>query len=457
MLFATLALGFMLPPNAAPVRRMAPVRHSSIQLAAFDDAIAASAPSVALVLPHNAPSPLTEGAAAASGSALSIEVQGEAYLLTAAHVVGDDETHVVALPNDNFEARHNATVVARAPAVDLCLLKLPEGVEPPPAVALDAIIEVEEGDFAIALSAVEGKCALGVVKTKTRTGPTLAAGAWALDPPTGSAEWALAEAEQEAEQEALARGEQPFLVVDAPSVKGAVGGPLLGADGALLGLTTLVLSSGKDATRYYGVSNRRMGRAVGTMLERRSLGETEPGTHRGARVVFFNDPENKQEAVQDLLEAVGLSEQAASFATNSARSTGRGVIGYFEDAEEAKNLVKKIVFAEKGKRLPRTLVLTAETFDFHKNTDGAAPAKRATSRVGASTGGWRRTGMYRDTAEFIAGPEFVGRAAEFERAKHVIPGAASWHSINPCDSPSVVAPTTWQANRVPTKRQLARV
>ena len=152
MLFATLALGFMLPPNAAPVRRMAPVRHSSIQLAAFDDAIAASAPSVALVLPHNAPSPLTEGAAAASGCALSIEVLGEAYLLTAAHVVGDDETHVVALPNDNFEARHNATVVARAPAVDLCLLKLPEGVEPPPAVALDAIIEVEEGDFAIALS-----------------------------------------------------------------------------------------------------------------------------------------------------------------------------------------------------------------------------------------------------------------------------------------------------------------
>lgn len=339
----------------------------------MDDALDRAVPCVALVLPAEASSSSSseEEVKAASGSAVAVEVKGEVFLLTSAHIVGDADTQDIALPADSFETRHSTTVVGRAPAVDLCLLSLPDGVTPPAAMELAPTIDVEEGDFAVALSAVGGKRSLGIVKSLTSAGPSLARGdgeTGAREAPPGTAEAAMAEAETAAEEEALARGEKPFLVVDAPSAEGVVGGPLVGADGALLGLTTLVVSAGAESTRYYAVGGKRMGRAIDAMLERRSLGERVKGT----RVVLFNDNTNKRENVQAVLAKAGLSEQAATFAMMAAHKTGRGVIGYFEDADEAKALVSKI--GELSKVLPTALIVTAEACDFYKQA--AKPSEK---------------------------------------------------------------------------------
>ena len=48
----------------------------------------------------------------------------------------------------------------------------------------------------------------------------------------------------------------------------------------------------------------------------------------------------------------------------SAHRTGRGVIGYFEDADDATALVEKI--AQLGKaQLPSALIVTSEPCRFH--------------------------------------------------------------------------------------------
>lgn len=272
--------------------------------------------------------------------------------------------------------RHEATVVGKCPAVDLCLLSLPEGVTMPPAMPIGAGANIEEGDFAIALSAIGGNRALGIVKSKRSAGPSEAASEAQVTPqqraPPCTAEAAMAEAESAAEAEALARGEQPFLVVDAPSADGVVGGPMVSADGSLLGITTLVVSAGAECTRYYAVSSERMARAVDAILEQRSHREQV----RGARVVLSNAPANTGSAVRELLTSAGLSEEAAELATTAARKHGRGVLGYFEDAEEAAALVRRIAFAEavaeEGSQLPSALVVTAEAFDFYKEAEPEA-------------------------------------------------------------------------------------
>ena len=44
----------------------------------------------------------------------------------------------------------------------------------------------------------------------------------------------MLEAEAEAEAAALTRGEQPYLVLDAPLIEGVSGGPLLDAEGEMV-------------------------------------------------------------------------------------------------------------------------------------------------------------------------------------------------------------------------------
>lgn len=153
----------------------------------------------------------------------------------------------------------------------------------------------------------------------------------------------MAEAEAEAEAEALKQGEEPFLVADAALVDGASGGPLLDAEGGVVGVNTVVISAGEGSTRYYAVSSRRCCRAVEAMVERRSLGEEV----NGMRVVLRNDGVNKRERVAAVLEAAGLSEQASSLAMLSAHKTGRGVIGFFETEDEAEALREKLVGIDK--------------------------------------------------------------------------------------------------------------
>jgi len=192
----------------------------------------------------------------------------------------------------------------------------------------------------------------------------------------------MADAEAEAEAEAEARGEEPFLVADAALVDGASGGPLLDAGGAVVGINTLVFSAGEGSTRYYAVSARRCQRAVEVLVERRALGKEV----QGVRVVLRNDGVNKRERVAVVLSEAGLSEQAASFAMLSAHKTGRGVIGFFETAEEAEALRQKLAAIDKrsqakwlagsadgggpASRWAQDLVFESEPCNFYRKEQG---------------------------------------------------------------------------------------
>jgi len=189
----------------------------------------------------------------------------------------------------------------------------------------------------------------------------------------------MLEAEAEAEAAALARGEQPFLVSTTASNEGFLrGAPLVTADGELVGITSLALAdpladldaqAGESAsTRVYAVAATRAARAVEAMVGRLALGEKVSG----ARVVLFNDPINKREKVQAVLAACGLSEQAANLAMYAAHRTGRGVIGYFDEEEEALTLVRAIAKFGKELELPSALTIQCEECTFYKgSTDNA--------------------------------------------------------------------------------------
>jgi len=173
----------------------------------------------------------------------------------------------------------------------------------------------------------------------------------------------MADAEAAAEAEAAERGEHPFLVSDAALLPSMTGGPLLSAEGEVMGVHTLIMSAGEGTTRYYAVSAERTARALDAMLDRRGLGEQV----KGFRVCLLNDSINKRERVQAVLNAAGLSDQAAALAMLSAHKTGRGVIGYFADAAEAEAL--QVTIAELGKELPAPLGIIAEPCDFYQKSE----------------------------------------------------------------------------------------
>jgi len=275
----------------------------------------------------------------------------ETMLITSASAVRNaaNTSLQVALAGDGFVVRHDAQVVGKVPEINLVLLQvdladLSDAPSPTPLTFSDDS-PLCDGDFVIALGNPQGPrggASLGLVVGRSSSSMS--------EPPAltpGTAEAAMAEAEAEVEADALRRGEEPFIVVDAALVDGASGGPMLDAEGAVVGINTLVISAGDDTTRYYTVSSRRCMRAIEGLVSRRALGEGV----EGVRVVLRNDGVNKRERVASVLALAGLSEQAASLAMLSAHKTGRGVIGVFETAEEAAALCARLVEIDKGSQV----------------------------------------------------------------------------------------------------------
>lgn len=247
------------------------------------------APSLALVMSSSSSS-----GDAPQGCACAIQVGSEKFLLTSSVVASSSSSKIVkvTLPADNYQERHDATIVSSSPDVDLALLSLPAGASMPPALSLGDSGAVAEGDFVIALgnptSDLRGGASLGMLSSRSEL-PSLAPppedGVPPRRPPPGTAEAAMVEAEAEAEAEALRRGELPFLVTTAATAEGFMrGGPLLSDDGAVLGINTLVISAPGESssTTYYSVTAQRATRAIDAMLERRSLGEQVGGAALGS-------------------------------------------------------------------------------------------------------------------------------------------------------------------------------
>ena len=341
-----------------------------------------------MALVHRATGADGDGSNTVQALACAVIVEGseqsEKLFLTSLVAVSGS-TVDVSLPGDGYTERLSASVVGRAPEVDLALLALPAELEATanlPSLPVGDSRPLAESDFVILMGnpneSDRGGAFLGLLSGRA-TLPSLAPPPDELKParvpPPGTAEAAMAQAEAEAEADAEARGEQPFLVTQASGAEALLrGGPLLSAEGEVVGFTSLVLSDGNSSKQIYSITAERAVRAIGAMIDRRSLGEPISG----ARVVLFNDPINKRENVQKVLAAAGLSDQAANLAMYSAHRTGRGIIGYFDKPEDARALVKQI--AELGKELPSALIISAEECDFYRqpvNGDGGGGAETA--------------------------------------------------------------------------------
>ena len=338
-------------------------RASDIVLADFvADAAAGVRPSIARIV---GATPDGQGQEALGG-AVAVDVGSEILLLTSTNAICGRAGANFSLADDDYAACHQAEVTGELPELDLVLLSLPEGVPVPPVATFGNSTRLAEGDFVIACGDPTGDRAgasLGLLCSRSGFAmPSRSASGdgdafTLMAPPPGTAEAAMAEAEAEAEAEATARGEQPFLVIDAPSVGGMSGGPLLNDAGEVVGVNTHIISAGDAATRVYAVSAERLRRALDAFGERRRL---EQRMVPGARVVLRNDPFNKRAMVQRVLSESGLSAEAASIAMLGAHNTGRGVIGVFTAREEAEDLANMIAVVGSRYELPAPLLIEVE-------------------------------------------------------------------------------------------------
>jgi len=349
--------------------------------------LASVLPLAAVLLAGGGPSP--RRAAVHSSRRAAVQLSAADFVSkAAAQVVRAGEDGLTAALADDFTARHSVKVVDTIPEVNLALLQLAPTAPTQRSLTFGDDSTLSDGDFVIALgnpqTGSRGGASLGMLVGRSSSSMSDAP---SITP--GTAEAAMAEAEAEVEAEALERGEAPFLVSDAALVEGASGGPLLDAEGVVVGINTLVISAGEGSTRYYTVSARRCARAVEALVERRTLGEQVDGV----RVVLRNDGVNKRERVAAVLAAAGLSEQAASLAMLSAHKTGRGVIGFFETEVEAEALRQKLMAIDKrsqevwlsgvsegegpAARWAQDLLFEAEPCKFYKKEQGSAEAVAA--------------------------------------------------------------------------------
>ena len=282
------------------------------------DVAAAASPSVVLVLPRGVRN------TTAQGSGFAVAVDETTMLLTSAHVAAGGMSVQVSLPGDNFSTIHNATVYGRAPGgEDLALLEL----EPTVAAQLTPMElgdadALRLGDFVIALGhpgGLRSAVTLGVLSGRS----SLPAFSVLQDP--------SAQSEEAGEpSESLV----PFLVTDAAFAGGMSGGPLLNADGAVVGVNTLVRPELRGLGNY-AIDSVRVREAVQAIVTARA---NVAGGVKCIRVLLFNDNFNRRQRVETVLRGVGLSEAEARKAMMDAHTTGRGVVRLFEAPGENENL-----------------------------------------------------------------------------------------------------------------------
>ena len=320
----TSLLGLVTGPQLATYGARDTRRTSSVALSFVSEALRRAEPSLAIVL-SSADAKAVKGGDVVHGGAVCVRVGEETVLLTSLAAVRECSARqrlMVALATDGYEQLLPAIQVGEAPEVGLALLQLEGDAALPAAIVMAASDDLAVGDFVLCATnpraASGGKPVLGILRGSASL-PSLAPPSTEDRPtrgtPAGTAEAALEEAEAAAEIDAEARGESPFLVSEsAVAADGLLrGGPLLSADGELLGVTVLVLPDDGGTSRWFSVSACRTQRAVQAMIERRALGEPV----RTARVVLWNDSINKRERVAAVLAAAGLSEQAAGLAMSA--------------------------------------------------------------------------------------------------------------------------------------------
>ena len=336
-----LALGALLHDKALhPCQRRRSVRvvrgvrvaaAASLDRGFVSDVYDRCSPSVVLVVPRGVRNTTSRG------SGFVVSVDGDRYVLTSAHVAAGGTTVEVALPADDFAVMHSASVVGRAPGLDLAVLALDD------AGVASGLSPLEFGDsgalrpgcFVIALghpSGIQGGAVtLGVLSGRVVLPPSDFAAGPARD---GDGE----------------DGAVTFLVTDAALAGGMSGGPLCGEDGRVVGVNALVDGRLRGLGNL-AVCGDRARRAAGTIVARRKA--EDASACREIRLVLYNDRFNTRARVLGSLREAGLSEEEANAAMMGAHTSGRGVVRTFptgratdEAAEVAERLRADLAAAD---------------------------------------------------------------------------------------------------------------
>jgi len=218
----------------------------------------------------------------ARGTGFVVRSGQDLLVLTAAHVAQPGWRISVSFGEESMPA----TLVARDPSVDLALLKV-EGLE-----------------------------------TKTplsfRDGPALGEFAVAIGYPGVTKGMATSFG-------IIASVSDDWVVADATVSPGMSGGPLVDADGMVIGVATqLVFSFGSKSVPASKVLELI---EYGETIRRRS---SETGEKpQSFQIILFDDPFNTRKRVEEALVGVGLNQDDASNSMQSAHEKGRGIVKTF--------------------------------------------------------------------------------------------------------------------------------
>ena len=254
------------------------------------------------------------------GSGFALQTAAGLRIVTSAHVASGGMAVEVRLPADGFETALRARVIGRAPqGEDLALLALDgdngRAIDVPP-LRLGDSDTLRVGEFVVAMghpSNLRSSASLGILSGRS----SLPAKTWSASDEQGG---------EEAESSAKVT-DVPFLVTDAAFAGGMSGGPLLNAEGEVVGVNTLVRPELRGLGNY-AISSSRVREAVQAILEAPIKGDCV-----GWRVLLFNDNFNRRKNVEKALSGAGLNEQDARNAMMSAHTTGRGVVRAFAVSE----------------------------------------------------------------------------------------------------------------------------
>mmetsp|Transcript_1162 Transcript_1162/g.3485 ORF Transcript_1162/g.3485 Transcript_1162/m.3485 type:complete len:302 (-) Transcript_1162:60-965(-) len=126
-----------------------------------------------------------------------------------------------------------------------------------------------------------------------------------------------------------------FVVADAAVGQGMSGGPLLDADGAVLGLISRLQSFGS-----FHVSAPACLDFLAALRDDDHPGRPDPDD--AFRVLLFNDPFNTRARVQRVLLDAGLDDHDAARAMREAHTTGRSLVRQFDSREAADALCLRL-------------------------------------------------------------------------------------------------------------------
>lgn len=274
-------------------------------------------PSVVLVAPTDprtgprARARERRGRGSSQGTGIAVQIDSETLILTSAHCVPEGMGVEVSLHTDGYEASYEAELVGRATdGLDIALLRLPEAANLGP---LDfAQGSCDLGEFAIAIGMagnIRPAVSLGII--------------------SGVSDF-LTEASRSADREARGPNADPaYVVTDAAMAGGMSGGPLLSAQGQLLGVNTLVRPDQRGIGNY-AISATRALEAATEIASRAAVADEGELTGTEELTLFlFNDRVNKRARVEGVLKRAGIEEAEAHRAMMDAHRTGRGIVRAF--------------------------------------------------------------------------------------------------------------------------------